>query len=410
MSVNRKLLFIVFLFLTFFSVKVFAGSQLSLAVGQTKRIKIPNLKKIAVGNSKIADVKLVGTDSVLIFGKSPGLTTLSFRSNSGNRQITVKVLSYNQDIVYTEVSALLGDIEGIEIKKVGDRIFIEGEIIKKDDNEKVDKILQLYPQVLSFVKFTQISLEKMIKIDVKIMEISEKDDDNLGINWQDILKLQGNISWNNVLPGSGPTFSLGMISNFSSLLALATTSGLARVVSNPIIITRNGEEAKFTVGGEIPVPVSQQQGQVSIQWKNYGTILKFQGWGDKLDNILLKINIENSDVDWGTGVESSGFKIPGVLKRKAETQINVKSGKTIALAELILTRKHKSIDRFFPLGYIPILGEFFRHRSMETSNNRFLIFITPTILPADYSNKKSIKNMYKKYREMEPKFKYRFIE
>ncbi len=388
---------------------IYALSTLTLSVGQTRRVKIPGLKRVAIGDSTVADVKVIGGETLLVIGKAPGVTNITFWGRNGQEQIRVKVISYDPSLVYREVKTILGDIEGIQIKKIGDRIVIEGEVLKKEDNDRIKKVLELYPEVLSFVRYSQIELKRLIKVDVKIMELSERDTDNYGINWQDVLNLQANFSWNRSWPGS-PAMNLGIVTNFSALLGFLSDTGLARVLSNPILLVRDGESARFQVGGEFPVPVVGSQGEVNVQWKQYGTILTIQGWGDRLGNVLIKLSVENSDVDYGTSVESNGFKIPGVLRRSTETEINIKSGQTIALAELFLKREHRGISRFSFLGYIPIIGEFFKSRETESIQNRFILFITPTIVPPTEVRSRDVKQMYRRYREMENRLHWRIIE
>ena len=389
--------------------ELFALSTLTLSVGQTRRIRIPGLRRVAIGDSSIADVKVVGGETLLIIGKSPGVTNITFWGRSGQEQIRVKVISYDPALVYKEVKTILANVEGIEIKRVGDRIVLEGEVLKKEDNDRIKKVLELYPEVLNFVRYSQIELKRLIKVDVKIMELSERDTDNYGIDWQDVLNLQANFSWTRSWPGS-PAMSLGIITNFSALLGFLSDTGLARVLSNPVLLVRDGESARFQVGGEFPVPVVGSQGEVNVQWKQYGTILTIKAWGDKLGNVLIKLHVESSDVDYGTSVQSSGFKIPGVLRRSTETEVNIKSGQTIALAELFLKREHRGISRFSFLGYIPIIGEFFKSRETENIQNRFIVFITPTIIPPTAVKSRDVKEMYRRYREMEKRLHWSIVE
>ncbi len=390
-------------------IDLFAVSTITLSVGQTKRIRVRGLRRVAIGDSSIADVKVIGGNTILLIGKSPGVTSLTFWGSRGQEQVMVKVISYDPELVYREVKTILGDIEGIRIRKIGDRIVLEGEVLKKEDNDRIKKVLDLYPEVLNFVRYSSIELKRIIKVDVKIMELSSRDSDNYGINWQDVLNIQANFSWTRSWPGS-PQMNLGIVTNFSSLLGLVSETGLARVLSNPVLLVRDGESATFQVGGEFPVPVVGSQGEVNVEWKKYGTILRIRCWSDRLGNVLLKLHIENSDVDFGTSVESGGFKIPGIMQRSAETEVNLKSGQTLALADLYLTRKHKGVDRFFILGYLPIIGEFFKAREVEDLTNRFIIFITPVIMKPGEGNEKKIKEMYRRFREMDKRFRWSIVE
>jgi pilus assembly protein CpaC len=129
------------------------GSTIALGVGSQKIISVTGMNKVAVGDPSIADVKTIGGNQLLVVGMAEGRTTLIIWKSSGARLsylISVKKTDPNE--VIGEIKKLLGDREGITVRMVGDRIYLDGQAYTSDDAERVQQITQLYPNVKSFVK------------------------------------------------------------------------------------------------------------------------------------------------------------------------------------------------------------------------------------------------------------------
>jgi pilus assembly protein CpaC len=130
------------------------GATISLGVGQQKIITVSNVQRVAIGDPDVADVKQVGGGSeLLVTGVAEGRTSLLvWRVNDSRISYLVVVRKQDPKEVVSEVRALLGDREGIQIRVVGDRVYLDGETITTDDYERVGQIVSLYPSVKSFVR------------------------------------------------------------------------------------------------------------------------------------------------------------------------------------------------------------------------------------------------------------------
>ena len=130
------------------------GGTISLGVGQQKVIQVSNVARVAIGEPDVADVKQVGGgNELLITGVGEGRTSLLVWQHN-DRRISYVIVVRKQDPkeVVSEVRALLGDREGIQIRVVGDRVYLDGETITTDDYERVQQVTTLYPSVKSFVR------------------------------------------------------------------------------------------------------------------------------------------------------------------------------------------------------------------------------------------------------------------
>lgn len=129
------------------------GSNVNLGVGSQKVLTIPGLSRVALGDPSIAEVKTLGSGQLLITGQAEGKTTLLVWKTSGQRvSYLVSVRKQDPNEVISEIKRLLGEIEGVSVRMVGDRIYLDGQAYTTQDADRINEVVSLYPNVKSFVK------------------------------------------------------------------------------------------------------------------------------------------------------------------------------------------------------------------------------------------------------------------
>ena len=129
------------------------GSTIALGVGTQKVVTIPGITRIALGDPSIAEVKTIGNNQVLIIGQNEGKTTLLIWKSSGQRvSYLIAVRRQDPNEIISEIKKLLGEIEGVSVRMVGDRIYLDGQAYTTQDADRIDQVVSLYPNVKSFVK------------------------------------------------------------------------------------------------------------------------------------------------------------------------------------------------------------------------------------------------------------------
>ena len=130
------------------------GGIITLGVGQQKVLHLRDLARVAIGDPEVADVKQVGGGGeLLITGVGEGRTSLLlWKAGGGRSSYVVAVRRQDPKELVSEVRALLGDREGVQVRVVGDRVILDGETLTGDDYERVQRVAQLYPSVTSFVR------------------------------------------------------------------------------------------------------------------------------------------------------------------------------------------------------------------------------------------------------------------
>lgn len=242
-----------------------------------------------------------------------------------------------------------------------------------------------------------------VRLEAQIIEINTSAERNLGIQyWSPTIGSStgsGSDTGNDDLTrGSSGLFYVGEkfknsrgsfgwlgshISSMNASLQALVTEGKARILSRPSITTMSGQKANILIGGRIPIPTSAGDGQIAIDWREYGIRLNIEPVVDAENKITSKVHAEVSTLDYGHSVTETGFSIPAIASREADAVINVRSGMTMAIGGLLNSQDGKTVTKIPLLGDIPIIGQFFRHTQKTRDNRELLILITPTLVSDD---------------------------
>jgi pilus assembly protein CpaC len=159
------------------------------------------------------------------------------------------------------------------------------------------------------------------------------------------------------------------------------TQGLGRILAEPNLVATSGQEASFLAGGEFPVPVPQDFGTITIQWKKFGVALVFTPTVLDGGKIAIKVAPEVSELDFTTApVISAGLQVPGLRVRRTSTHVEVKDGQTFAIAGLLSDSHRNAVNKFPVLGDIPILGTLFRSSKYQKNETELVILVTPRLV------------------------------
>jgi pilus assembly protein CpaC len=152
------------------------------------------------------------------------------------------------------------------------------------------------------------------------------------------------------------------------------------MLSSPDLVTLPGHEASFLVGGEIPIPVAQGLGQVTITFKDYGVQLKVTPTllGDgSVESVIAPVV---STLDFTDGVTLNGFVVPALKTSQLSTDVITKAGESIVLGGLLQHIESRNIDKIPILGDLPIIGKLFRSTRYQNQQSDVVFVMTPTIL------------------------------
>jgi pilus assembly protein CpaC len=163
-------------------------------------------------------------------------------------------------------------------------------------------------------------------------------------------------------------------------LDLLQNDGFITTLAEPNLTALSGETASFLAGGEFPIPVSQGNNAVTIEYKQYGVGLAFTPvvLGD--GRISMRVRPEVSELSDAGSVKLSGFTVPALTTRRAETTVELGSGQSFMIAGLLQNRSSNSIEKAPFLGDIPILGSLFRSTSYQRNETELVVIVTPYLV------------------------------
>jgi pilus assembly protein CpaC len=160
--------------------------------------------------------------------------------------------------------------------------------------------------------------------------------------------------------------------------------GLVRRLAEPNLIAMSGETADFLAGGEFPVPVSSTTTggfpTVTIQYKEFGVSLAFTPTVLAGGVINLRVRPEVSDLDYNLTVQTAGVTVPGIVKRRANTTLELRDGQSFAIAGLIQAQNGRTVDQVPWLGSVPIIGTLFKSQSFQQRDTELVVIVTPHLV------------------------------
>src|SRR5271165_1247579 len=327
---------------------------------------------VFIANPDIADVQVKSPLLIYISAKSPGETVIYAVDASDS------VLLNSPVRVEHDVSRLRSSLRQLA---PGERISadsVDGNLVLSgiaSDAGKADKVRALAASIAGETKGQVINrmtvaTPSQVELRVRIAEVSLTVLNDLGVNWHKFgstLKFDTNNATS--LAGEVPnTITIGSLMGqaVSATIDALAQEGLIKVLAEPNLTAMNGQTASFLVGGEYPVPVASTTSStggvptITIEFKPFGVQLAFTPTIIDAHHLNLRVRPEVSQLDFTIAVEESGFRIPGLTVRRAESSVELGSGESFAMAGLLQHVSDQEISKVPLLGDIPILGAAFR--------------------------------------------------
>jgi pilus assembly protein CpaC len=388
-------------------------NNVTLYAGQALVQNAPGqLERIAVGDGKVLQVKIIGERELVMIGEKPGETSVQLWMTDGRqRSIGVHVTLGNSEQLAENVRQMLGGNKNITVTPINGNVIVGGSNLSAGEVANVEAIRKMYPQVLNFSSADPVEMRPTVLMQVRIMEFDKKAMTDIGIKWDTAIDgptagvahewatnpyfrvLPGTVGGTTGIGASLPTTMpnltspirlpgtagyFGLITSITSRINLAMQTGNAWELAAPQLSARSGGTADFLVGGQVPIPVSSGFGQTTVEYKDYGIKLHMEPLVNAEGDIAAKIETEISKVDPSITVQ--GF--PAFLTRRGNTELNVHEGDTIVISGLVDANAAKTIDKVPGIGQIPVLGELFKSRAFQANRTDLVVFVTPHVIDA----------------------------
>lgn len=384
-----------------------AGSPetVHIVVGHSLLVHTPSrIKRILTGNPDVIESVVTSPAELVITAKKPGSSSLMLWDESGH--------SRNLDVdVDLDVTPLRNSIEesfpytNIDVQASADRVELIGTVPSKEVGEQIYKMAGNFSK--SVVNGLQVAVpprQKQVMLKVRFAEADRTKIAQFGFNLfsTGAANTIGTVSTQQFGPLAATQGSNTGLSDFSlsdllnififrpdinlgATLAALQQKNILQILSEPNLMADSGAPAHFLAGGEFPYPVVQGGAAgtvptVTVVFKPYGVRLEFVATIEDNNAIHLKVTPEVSTLDYTDSIVLSGFTLPSISTRRAETEIDLKSGQTFGIAGLLDHRATVELSKIPGIGDIPILGELFKSRNANFSNSELLVLVTPTIV------------------------------
>ena len=385
---------------------------LHLVVGHSLVVRTPSrVKRVLTGNPAVLETVMTSPTEVVLTAKDSGGSSIVIWEESGQS----RMLDVFADLDVTPLrDALEQSYPGMEVEARSQqgKVVLVGTVPSAAAAEQMVKMAGNFSkEVVNALQIAQPPRQKQIMLKVRFAEADRGKLSAFGINLFSTgatntigtISTQqfGSQSVNTQNQSSGgilgnlTQFSLSDLLNiflFRPDINLGATikalqqNQVLQILAEPNLMALSGQPAQFLAGGEFPYPVVQGvsggggYGAVTIQFKPYGVKLEFVGYALDDDSIRLKVTPEVSSLDYTNTVTISGYVMPAIQTRRAETEIELKNGQTFGMAGLLDERTIVQLSKVPGIGDIPILGELFKSRNVNRTNSELLVLVTASLV------------------------------
>jgi len=380
------------------TLRVAAGRSITLETA------VP-VTRVSVSNPEVAEPVAISPTQMLVNGLAPGATSLVLWPRQGAPIVHEVVVHLDTTNLTDQLKSIFPN-EDVRVQASKDSIVLSGKVSSKDVGEKLVALAGDYAgkvvnhlegpevsrrQVMLKVKFAEVSKSALTQLGAVLHHVDPTNpaaNDRGTTGTGEFAPPAGNLINNPIGPDLSWTDAI-TLSFFEKSLDLGAfitalkSRGLFQELAEPTLIAADGQEASFLAGGEFPVPIAQPGANfvsVTIDWKKFGISLDFKPTIRKDGVIVMRVKPEVSALDFANAVVISGFRIPSLTVRRAETEVELRSGQSFAIAGLYDRNLLQTKSKIPVLGDIPLLGYLFRSKNLQKNHSELLVIVTPTLV------------------------------
>jgi pilus assembly protein CpaC len=395
-----------------------APSAVHLVAGRSTVLDVgAPIARVSLTSADVADALVTSATQLLVHGKLPGTISMFVWERSGTVRRYEVIVARDIERLAAQIRQLF-PTESIQVGSNGRDVVLSGAVSTKevgeqainlsagfvDKKEEVVSLLRVQArpsnQVLLRVRFAEVSRAALTELGVSLFTGPTGINNTLGrvttqqfggngfdqLKWtkadesfgSDVTSAEGKVTFSDFLN----LFILSEKYDLGALIRALSSKGLFQSLAEPNLVAESGKEASFLAGGEFPIPVSQPGGgnAITVQFKEFGVRLSFTPVVNG-NRVHLKVRPEVSTLDFANGIHLDGFRIPALISRRTETELELADGQTFAIAGLLNNTLNSTMQKIPGIGDIPILGYLFRSKAAQKNRTELVVMITPHILP-----------------------------
>ena len=377
--------------------------KLHLVVGRSTFVNTKHrLTRVYVTSPSALDTYTASPNQIVVTARKAGTSSLVVWDEAGESQVFVVTADANVEALKFAIKQAMPN-ENVTVSASEGRVVLTGVTGTDKISEAAQKLASLYSKDVTNALLVNPSTIKQVMLKVRIVEVDRSKLNafavNLfnagGSNYAGSSTGQASSSLT-VTPGTSTTpktitienplnfFLYSFGHNFGVTLQDLESLGCLQILSEPTITAMSGEKGSFLAGGEFPFPVVQGGSggltSITIQFRPYGVKLDFTPIVNADGTIQLKVSPEVSSLDYTNSVQISGYTIPALSTRKADTQVVLRSGETFAISGLLDKRTTDQYSNTPGISSVPVLGQLFKSKNVNHSAQELIVIVTPTII------------------------------
>lgn len=354
---------------------------------------------------------------IYLMGTSVGQTNVFF-FDGRNKQILNLEIRVEQDVdALADLMKRMMPDSRIEVEAVNDNVILRGVVQSAAEAANANALAERFmgnpEQVMNMLSVRD---REQVMLKVRIVEMQRQLLKQLGVSTAGTVTLSdaafsfaapNGIATTGGLGLSGTKLDTGDLGILDTSLQAFESNGLVRILAEPNLTAISGEDAKFLAGGEFPVPVGQDDGVISIEFKEFGVGLGFTPLVLNKGRINLKIATEVSEIttenaffvpgattvdEDGNFITTAGLSIPGLSVRRANTVVELPSGGSLVMAGLLQEDMRQTIEGVPGMKDVPVLGTLFRSRNYANNETELVIIVTPYLVDSTHESNLSDPN------------------
>ncbi len=378
--------------------------DLVVTVGKSVIVDSPVvIERVAVADGSIAEAVAATPREVLINGKKPGETTLVIWQETGNRllfDLRVVPSTLRLEAIQQQLARELAG-QDVTLTVEDDNVFVRGTVNDLTSAQRAVAIAGTLGTPVNLLHVKVPPVEAQILLKVRFANVDRAAQKELGVNLfsTGALNTVGSTTTGAFTPpriaGAAEAGEVTLTDalniflfrpdlDFGATIKALQSKRLLEILAEPNLLTINGRAASFLAGGEFPYPTLQGGGAglgaVTIQFREFGIRLNFTPNITPRGTIRLRVEPEVSSLDFANGLVFQGFTIPALASRRVQSEIELDSGQSFAIAGLLDNRVTEELSKIPGLAEIPLLGKLFQSRRLTKNNTELLVMVTPEIV------------------------------
>ena len=338
---------------------------------------------LVVADPEIADAMATSNRSFFLRGKLPGTTTVLIYDAAGEIAELIEVeVELGLDELRTDLKNLLPG-EDINVYAVHDGVFLDGKLTTAAAAEMALQLAERHVPG-GVANGLSVGQSQQVLLEVRFVEASRSAVKEIGFgnsfDANDVVGVTDGGTISGIAEKTIALFTNVGNENVDITLRALEQKGVIRTLAEPNLVALSGDTASFLAGGEYPIPVANENNQISVEFKKFGVSLDFTPTvlGDGLVN--LRVRPEVSSLDRANGIRSAGIEIPGISVRRADTTIELHDGQAFAIAGLLQNDYSNDVRQTPWLGNVPVLGQLFASKRYQKNESELVIIVTPRLV------------------------------